>query len=146
MLGIVMYETDQAEPALPPWTPQPQPPSPNVFIYDSGSDGSPWPTPEQETAKQAQLAREQARRGNVTSLDGIHPNIISWLEYGPEEGQEMRLVPVGPAVHKNPADAARIWVHANVPEAGAVLDVQLAGHLTDGAAGRHSRCTWSPTS
>ena len=82
MLAIVMHETEDApetspEPGMYPWTPQ-------------------WPTPEQEAAKQARLAREQARRGNVTGdLDGLHPGTPEQLAHGPETaGTEMRLVAV----------------------------------------------------
>lgn len=117
MLAIVMHETEDA----------PETPEPEMFVYDSGK----WPTPEQEAAKQARLAREQARRGNVTGdLGGLHPGTLEQLAHGPKTaGTEMRLVamPEERSQLEHQPGVARTWVRDNVPEAGTILSSTYSG-------------------
>jgi hypothetical protein len=99
-----------------------------VQLYIGGQDSD---------DRRAQLlrAQEAGRLGNVTALDGLHPDIVRQLTAGPWGDTDMRLVAVtGLAAGAAAETAAFHWVRDNVPGAGPVLNAKYAGRITAGAA------------
>jgi hypothetical protein len=135
MMAIVMAEAD------PPAPPRAEHFTPLVFggksnvIADRGLDAdNTWPTPGQEEAKQAQLAAEQARWGDIkpTAAEFIHTWAATALAIGPADGEDMRLVRLdSQASGEDTRRQAMRLVRETIPRVGRIIQAQFAGKLSE---------------